>query len=160
MQRNKRIIYRVLPIAVSMMTLLWLAGCSIPVQTGTSTSAPSATTTVSNATAAETSAAINRLISPEEAKGMIEANPDIVLLDVRTEEEYAAGYIPGSQLLPYNEIESRLDELPADRSTPIIIYCRSGNRSAVAASVLAQLGFTELYDLGGIISWPYETVRD
>ena len=101
-----------------------------------------------------------RLITPSDAKTMLENDPDVLLLDVRTVEEYAAGHIAGSQLLPYDEIESRADELPADRQKPVIIYCRSGRRSAIAAETLASLGFTEIYDLGGIQDWPYETVVD
>jgi len=89
---------------------------------------------------------------------MLAATPGVLLLDVRTAEEFAAGHIPGSQLLPYDEIIARVEELPADRQTPIIVYCRSGRRSAIAAETLAGLGFGEIYDLGGIQDWPFATV--
>lgn len=90
---------------------------------------------------------------------MLANNPGVLLLDVRTPEEYAAGHIPDSQLLPYDQLKTRTDELPADKTTPIIVYCRSGNRSAVAAQTLAGLGYTEIYDLGGIQDWPYDIVK-
>jgi len=126
-----------------MMTLSLgsLAACSAP---ATSTTQP---------------AVINQLISPSDAKAKLENNQNVLLLDVRTAEEYAAGHIPDSVLLPYDQIKARADELPADKTTPIIVYCRSGNRSAVAAAVLADLGYTEIYDLGGIQDWPYDIVK-
>lgn len=143
-----------------MMTLSLgsLAACSpkaTPQTSGTTT-----TTSPSVPLASSTQpVAINQLISPEDAKNMLANNPNILLLDVRTAEEYAAGHIPDSVLLPYDQLKARADELPADKTTPIIVYCRSGNRSAVAAGTLAGLGYTEIYDLGGIQDWPYDIVK-
>jgi rhodanese-related sulfurtransferase len=74
-----------------------------------------------------------------------------ILVDVRTPEEYAEGHIAGSVNIPLQGLESRLAELPTDR--PIVFYCRSGNRSAQAASILQGAGFAPVYDLGGIIDW-------
>jgi phage shock protein E len=74
-----------------------------------------------------------------------------LLLDVRTPQEFASGHIPGAVNISLQTLEARLSELPTDR--PIVIYCRSGNRSATAGNLLLQLGFTQLYDLGGIIAW-------
>lgn len=126
-----------------------LAGCAVP--TATTTQASTETTVLASAI---------RLITPADAKAMIETNSGVLLLDVRTAEEYAAGHIAGSQLLPYDEITARKEELPGEMSTPIIVYCRSGRRSAIAAETLAGLGYTEIYDLGGIQDWPYEVVTD
>lgn len=74
-----------------------------------------------------------------------------LLLDVRTPEEFASGHIPGAVNISLQTLESRLSELPTDQ--PIVIYCRSGNRSATAGQLLLRNGFTQLYDLGGIITW-------
>ena len=96
-------------------------------------------------------------VSPEEARLMI-AEGSCILLDVRTEEEYNEAYIEGAVLIPYDEIELRAAaELP-DKDKAILIYCRSGRRSALAAETLAGMGYTSIYDFGGIIDWPYETV--
>lgn len=140
---------------------LGLAGCSLPgtAQTSGNPSVTTAPTGSVSTTASTQPAAILELISPADAKAMLDNNPDVLLLDVRTAEEYAAGHIADSQLLPYDQIAARANELPADKTTPIIVYCRSGNRSAVAANTLAELGYTEIYDLGGIQDWPYDIVK-
>jgi rhodanese-related sulfurtransferase len=100
-----------------------------------------------------------RTISPDGARSLLQKDSAAVLLDVRTPEEYAAGRIPGSRLLPLDEIKARAGELPADQSVPLIVYCRTGRRSAEAAAILLELGYTEVFDLGGIVNWPYETDR-
>jgi phage shock protein E len=73
------------------------------------------------------------------------------LLDVRTPEEFAAEYIPGAINIPVQALSEHLNEVP--NGQPVVIYCRSGNRSKIALQILAQAGHTELYDLGGIIEW-------
>ncbi|MGF1503991.1 MAG: rhodanese-like domain-containing protein [Anaerolineae bacterium] len=90
-------------------------------------------------------------IQPQEYVSTFEDNPDHILVDVRTPEEFASGHIPGAINIPVEEIANRLDEIPAD--TNVVVYCRSGNRSATAASELAESGYASIYDLGGIISW-------
>ena len=75
-----------------------------------------------------------------------------VLLDVRTEEEYAAGHIEGSINLPIGEID-RVATLIPDKSVPIYVYCRSGNRSERAAAYLKGNGYTKVNDIGGILSY-------
>lgn len=74
-----------------------------------------------------------------------------VLVDVRTPQEFASGHIPGAVNISLQELPSQLDSLPKDQ--PIVLYCRSGARSNTAAQIMARAGFTEIYDLGGIISW-------
>ena len=76
---------------------------------------------------------------------------DYYLLDVRTPSEFASGQIAGADNISVTDLESRVSELPTDK--PIVVYCRSGNRSAQAANILKQAGFTGVYDLGGINSW-------
>ena len=101
------------------------------------------------------------LISTEEAYGIITNGGDYFILDVRNQDEYDEVHIEGAVLIPVNALESKLDELPLDK--PIIVYCRSGSRSASAASILVENGFTEVYDMGGITEWidkGYPTVSE
>lgn len=94
-------------------------------------------------------------ITPEDAYERLQ-NEDILLLDVRTEEEYIVGSIPGSVLLPLDTIEDNMETLYPDKDAEIFVYCRSGNRSKTAANLLLELGYKHVYDLGGIINWPYD----
>ncbi len=80
----------------------------------------------------------------------------IIILDVRTEEEFRAGYIPQAILLPVDEITARAEKVLPDKNIPILVYCRSGNRSRTASNALLKMGYTEVYDFGGIIDWPYD----
>lgn len=99
------------------------------------------------------------LISPEEVKSMMEENEDFTLVDVRTQAEYDEGHIPGSILIPVDELEERAEEILTDKDAKIVIYCRTGNRTKAAGEILKRLGYRNLYDLGGIVDWPYETTR-
>lgn len=98
-------------------------------------------------------------IKPDEVKARLSQNKNTVLIDVRSTEEYSEGHIPGSRLLPLPELAFRVKDLPADKSTPLIVYCLSGARSRAAATQLARAGYTEVYDMGGITRWPYEVIR-
>lgn len=102
---------------------------------------------------------INMKIDAREARKILDTNKGAVLLDVRTIEENRELRIPGSTLIPLPELANRLGELPKNASRPILVYCRSGNRSAQAAAILKQAGFPVVYDFGGIIDWPYETEK-
>lgn len=100
--------------------------------------------------------AVYHKITPEEAKRMMETK-DMLILDVRTEAEYQARHIPGAVLLPNEFIDAqRSDQMP-DREKTILVYCRSGHRSRIAAEKLVQMGYANVYDFGGIIDWPFET---
>ena len=83
--------------------------------------------------------------------------PDVQLVDVRTPEEYDEGFIENAILIPNETINEAPTELP-DKDAVILVYCRSGNRSRQAANKLVDLGYTNIYDFGGIIDWPYEIV--
>ena len=96
-------------------------------------------------------------LTAEEGKVMMEEDPTIILVDVRTQEEYIEEHIPGALLVPVDELETLAPELMPDKESTYIIYCRSGNRSATAALMLIDLGYKNIYDMGGIIDWPYET---
>ena len=95
-------------------------------------------------------------ITAEEAKEIMDAEEGNVILDVRTQEEYDEGHIPGAILIPNTEIEKRAEEELPDKGQLILVYCRSGNRSKQAAQILVQLGYTHVKEFGGIIDWPYE----
>ncbi|MBQ6426325.1 MAG: rhodanese-like domain-containing protein [Clostridia bacterium] len=92
-------------------------------------------------------------ISQEEARKMMEREDGHIVLDVRRQDEYDAGHIPGAILLPNESIGTeRPEELP-DPDQIILIYCRSGNRSKQAAKKLADMGYTNVYEFGGITEW-------
>lgn len=96
-------------------------------------------------------------ISAEEAKEMMDTQ-DVIIVDVRTLEEYNAGHIENAILIPNESISGEPTELP-DKDAIILIYCRSGSRSKQASDKLVALGYTNIYDFGGIIDWPYEIVK-
>ena len=99
-------------------------------------------------------------ITGEEAKEIMESGKPYILLDVRTEHYFKTLRIDGSVLIPHDEIrELAPKELP-DKKATILIYCRSGRRSALAATELAKMGYKNVYDFGGIIDWAFETISD
>lgn len=96
-------------------------------------------------------------INANKAKEMMDTQ-EVVVVDVRTEAEYAEGFIPNAILIPNESIDGAPVEL-VDKDAIILVYCRSGNRSAQAAKKLVDLGYTNVYDFGGILDWPYEIVN-
>ena len=96
-------------------------------------------------------------ITPEEAKRIMDSGEEHIVLDVREQEEYDEGHIPGAILIPYTEIENKVEEILVDKDKKILVYCRSGRRSKIAAQSLADMGYTNVKEFGGIIDWPYET---
>ena len=98
-------------------------------------------------------------ISQEEAKALMESETDYVILDVRTEEEFAEGYITGAILIPDYAIKEKAESMLPDKDQLILVYCRSGRRSKLAASELVTLGYTNVKEFGGIIDWRYGIVR-
>jgi phage shock protein E len=76
-----------------------------------------------------------------------------VILDVRTPAEYAAGHLPRARLIPFDQLAARAAELPG-KDQPVLLYCRTGRRTALAAATLAQLGYTAVYDMQGLANWP------
>ena len=99
-------------------------------------------------------------ITAEEAKEMMDQDSSVIVLDVRTEEEYNTGHIEGAILIPNTEIIEKAENILTDKSATILVYCRSGRRSALAAEDLAGLGYTNVYDFGGIIDWEYDTTKN
>ena len=105
-------------------------------------------------------AAEYRKITAVEAKQMMDGTDPYVLLDVRTEQEYKQQRISGAILIPDTDVVSRAPEEMPDKNAIILVYCRSGRRSAAASKNLVQMGYINVYDFGGIIDWPYETISD
>ena len=96
-------------------------------------------------------------ITQEEAKEMMDSQ-EVIILDVREQDEYDSGHIPAAVLLPVGTIdETTAAEVIPDKDSTVLVYCRSGNRSKTASSTLAELGYTNIYEFGGINTWPYET---
>lgn len=95
-------------------------------------------------------------ITAEKAKVIMDTEQDYVILDVREDYEYAAGHIPGAMLLSNEEIGTEEIELLPDKEQLILVYCRSGYRSKLAAEKLDKLGYQNIYEFGGIIDWTYD----
>jgi len=96
-------------------------------------------------------------ITQEKAKEMMDADPSAIILDVREQDEYDSGHIPGAVLLPVGKItaDSAAAVIP-DLDATVLVYCRSGNRSKTASAALVDLGYTRIYEFGGINTWPYD----
>ena len=99
-------------------------------------------------------------ISMEDAKKILDEKEGYVIVDVRRQDEYDEGHIPGAILIPNESIgEDEIEELP-DKDQLILVYCRSGRRSKDASQKLADLGYTNLHEFGGIIDWDGEVVKE
>lgn len=98
-------------------------------------------------------------ISAEQAKDMMGEKDNYIILDVRTAGEYDGGHIKDAVLLPLDQVSDKAEDVLKDKEQLVFVYCRSGNRSATAAKELASMGYTNIYDMGGIMSWPYEVVK-
>ena len=130
-----------------------LSGCSNKTTEPTKTTAPN-----NEVTTAPQKVSFSN-ISPEEAKKRLESEKDIILLDVRTKEEFESGHIKDAVLLPVDNLNDEAGKVLMDKEAPIFVYCRSGNRSVTAANILIEQGYKNVYNLGGIIDWPYEVVK-
>ena len=100
-------------------------------------------------------------ITPQQAKARM-AEPGVIVLDVRMQQEYNAGHITNAVLLPLPLIEAgdaAVAKALPDKDAEILVYCRSGRRSAIAANALINMGYTNVLDFGGINDWPYEVVK-
>ena len=95
-------------------------------------------------------------ITAEEAKQIMDSQEGYIILDVRTQEEYDQGHIPGAIVISREEIVEKAEEVLTDKDQLILVYCRSGRRSKIAAEALVELGYTNIKEFGGIIDWPYE----
>ena len=99
-------------------------------------------------------------ITQSEAKALMDNETNYIILDTREQYEYDEGHISGAILIPYTEIEAKAEATLPDKNQLILVYCRSGRRSKIAAQSLADLGYTNVKEFGGIIDWEYGTVTD
>ena len=95
-------------------------------------------------------------ITAAEAKQIMDTEENYIILDVRTQEEYDQGHIPGAILIPDTEVATKAEEVLQDKNQLLLVYCRSGRRSKLASETLVELGYTNIKEFGGIIDWPYE----
>jgi len=98
-------------------------------------------------------------ITPSAAKAILDGDSAYILLDVRTREEFENGHIQNAVCLPYEEIPAQAETQLPDKNALILVYCRSGRRSKIAAQALVNMGYTDVREFGGILDWPYGTVR-
>ena len=144
--RNKKV-----NVGISAFLLLGLlSGC-------TAANTSNTVNTKETSQTAKKTAATN--ISPEEAKKRLDSEKGIILLDVRTQEEYDGGHIKNSVLIPVDKLKEDAGSKLKDKEAVIFVYCRSGNRSTTAANLLIELGYKNVYNLGGINRWPYEIIK-
>ena len=134
LRNNKRIISLYL---CTLLYLLLLSGCS-----------QSETITETN----------YMQITAKEAKNIMDNETDYIILDVRTEEEFSEGHIDGAILIPDYEIADKAEKILTDKDQLMLVYCRSGRRSKLAADSLVTMGYTNIKEFGGIIDWPYDVV--
>ena len=97
-------------------------------------------------------------ITPKEAKEIMNTEDGYVILDVRSQSEYDEKHIPGAILIPDTDIETKVEDVLTEKDQLILVYCRSGRRSKMAAQDLVRLGYTNIKEFGGILDWPYEVV--
>ena len=98
-------------------------------------------------------------ITAEEARQIMDSEDGYIILDARTQEEYDQGHIPGAIVISHEEIAEKAEEVLTDKEQLILVYCRSGRRSKIAAEALVELGYTNIREFGGIIDWPYEVEK-
>ena len=99
-------------------------------------------------------------ISAEEAKQMMEEDSDLVILDVRMPSEFSRSHIAGAINIPDTEIRATAPKLIPDKNTTILVYCRTGRRSALASQDLSNLGYSNVYDIGGLFDSGYDIVTE
>jgi rhodanese-related sulfurtransferase len=137
--------------------LVFTGGCGGAVQ-GIPTTLPEPVASVAPAAASSAGQAVYRRITAEEAKKMMDAG-GVIVVDVRTPEEFAEGHIEDAVLLTDSDIPAKAVEVLPDKAATILVYCRSGRRSELAAQKLVEMGYTGIHDFGGILDWPFEVVK-
>ena len=143
--------FRLFSLLLASVLLVSFGGCKAKEEAPLSTEAPTTKTTeMINMTYEQ--------ISQDEAKRIMDTESDYIIIDARTQEEYDEGHIENAILIPEYEIQEKAPELIPDKNALILVYCRSGRRSKIASEALAELGYTNVKEFGGIIDWEYEIV--
>lgn len=151
---------RITMIAAILSALTVLSACTAtPAMTtaaaGESTTAAAASTTAAGESSSQKAEYIK--ITAAEAKALMDSET-VIVLDVRTQAEYDGGHIKDAVLLDSGDVSAKAATVLPDKNATILVYCRSGNRSATASKLLIEMGYTRVMDFGGIIDWPYEVV--
>lgn len=144
---------------ISAMGALSMTSCNNSTETSTVTEQ---TPTVEIAATEAVTEAIDGYvqITQEEAKSLMDSEENYIILDVRTVEEFNEAHIEGAILIPDYEIGEKAEETLPDKNQLILVYCRSGRRSKLASAELAEMGYTNVKEFGGIIDWSYGTVTE
>ncbi len=144
-----------LALLLGLLFLILITACSAGEQAGNATSEDNASETVEK----ENIEQANYVkLTAAEAKEMID-NEDVIILDVRTEEEFRQGHIEGAILIPDYDLDKLAEEKLPDKDATILIYCRTGNRSKLSSHLLIGMGYQNIYDFGGILDWRYGEVQ-
>lgn len=146
-------------IIVMAAVMLVLAGCSCSKETADTSNSNNTTNANENSNSMTTQNATYKQISQEEAKEMMRNNDNLVIVDVRRQDEYDSGHIAGAILIPNESIGTNRPEQLKDLNQVILVYCRTGNRSKQAAQKLADMGYTNVYEFGGITTWDGDIVQ-
>ena len=143
--------FRLFSLLLASVLLISFGGCKAKEEAPLNTEAPTTKTTeMINMTYEQ--------ISQDEAKRIMDTESDYIIIDARTQEEFDEGHIENAILIPEYEIQEKAPELIPDKNALILVYCRSGRRSKIASEALAELGYTNVKEFGGIIDWEYEIV--
>lgn len=135
---------KIVPVTIALMATALIAALTIAGCGPSVSSAPSA------------SSASYEQISAQQAKELMDADDSLVILDVRTQQEYEQAHIPGAILLPLDQVEERAQTVLPHKDQLILVYCRSGNRSKQASELLAAQGYVNVKEFGGINDWPFD----
>lgn len=99
-------------------------------------------------------------LTPQQAKERLDKEKNIIILDVRTPTEYTEGHLPNNILIPFNDLEKKASKKLPDKDNPIFVYCARGDKSRAASKKLVFLGYTKIFNIGGINEWPYEIIKN
>ena len=141
---------------ISILLCILLSGCGDATSIGIIGGADGPTSII---VAEKGEKAMYEQITAEEAKKIMDSGEEHIILDAREQNEFDEGHIPSAILIPYTEIENKAKEMLTDKDKLILVYCRSGRRSKIAAEALSKLGYTNVKEFGGIIDWPYEVEK-
>lgn len=153
------LIKRIITSLIVTMGFLSLSGCNQSTKTNTITG-QTPTTEITTEESVTESALGYEQITQEQAKNLMDSEENYIILDVRTVEEFNESHIEDAILIPDYEIGEKAEKTLTDKKQLILVYCRSGRRSKLASAALAEMGYTNVKEFGGIIDWSYGTVTE